>query len=47
MTPYGQLIQGIESDEKYQIAVSFEVSKKIPLPLISKIEVDEDNYLEI
>jgi hypothetical protein len=46
MTPYGQLIQGIESDQKYQVAVSFEALKKILLPLISKIEVDEDYYLE-
>jgi len=46
MTPYGQLIQGIESDQKHQVAVSFEALKKILLPLISKIEVDENYYLE-
>jgi hypothetical protein len=46
MTPYGQLIQGTESDQTHKIAVSFEALKKILLPLISKITVDEDYYLE-
>jgi hypothetical protein len=46
MIPYGQLVHGIESDQKNKIAVSFEALKKILLPLISKIIVDEDYYLE-
>lgn len=46
MTPYGQLIQGIDGDQDHKIAVSFRALKKILLPLISKILVDEDYYLK-
>ena len=45
MTPYGQLIQGIDSDQNHKIAVCFQALKKLLLPLISKIVVDEDYYL--